>query len=135
MPQHDARLDDRVWGLHQLAPRSDHVSGSDQDFWQGVKWGKETADKLGRYNTRPGINATQTTAFRFLFAFTVTSGPEARLPPPSPSAYEGCASDRQNPSPPHHRTHLPPSQHVGARLHLDAMGCPRQRLALDTERS
>ncbi|KAF9696647.1 hypothetical protein EKO04_005404 [Ascochyta lentis] len=45
-PEHDGRLDDRAWGLHHISPRSEHVSGNGRDFWQGVKWGKETANGL-----------------------------------------------------------------------------------------
>lgn len=54
MPQHDARLDDRVWGLHRLVPRSKHIAGSGRDFWQGVKWGKETAIKLFEMKVESG---------------------------------------------------------------------------------
>ena len=32
-PQHDARLDDRVWGLHQLTPKPVSIAGSGRDFW------------------------------------------------------------------------------------------------------
>ncbi|KAF3010732.1 hypothetical protein E8E13_006887 [Curvularia kusanoi] len=46
MPQHDTHLDDRVWRLNQLSPKSDHISGSGRDFWRGVKWGTETAQGL-----------------------------------------------------------------------------------------
>ncbi|KAF3051375.1 hypothetical protein E8E11_010641 [Didymella keratinophila] len=55
MPEHDARLDDRVWGLQQLVPRSEHLAGSGRDFWQGIKWGKETASGLFEMTVESGI--------------------------------------------------------------------------------
>lgn len=55
MSQHDVRLDDRMWGLHQLTPRSEHISGSGHDFWQGVQWGTDIAHELFNLKDKSGV--------------------------------------------------------------------------------
>lgn len=59
MPQHDARLDDRVWNLQHLIPKSDHTAGSGREFWQGVKWGKDTIMGLFEIKAKSGIWTTK----------------------------------------------------------------------------
>ena len=61
MPQHDARLDDRVWKLHHLIPKSDHTAGSGRDFWSGVKWGKDTI--MGLFETKAASGIWETKVY------------------------------------------------------------------------
>jgi len=59
MPQHDARLDDRVWKLYHLIPKLDQTAGSGRDFWSGVKWGKDTIMGLFEIKAASGIWKTK----------------------------------------------------------------------------
>lgn len=46
LPQHDVRLDDRVWQLSDLVPFSEDTRSVCEDFWEGVSNGVDKMERL-----------------------------------------------------------------------------------------
>jgi hypothetical protein len=51
-PEHDVRLDNRMWNLEDLIPLSDR---DDTGFWKGFRWGAQQMEKLFELKMESGI--------------------------------------------------------------------------------